>query len=105
MAIAIISFFISGCSLEEDQDANPVIKTAYDSLSRSEKSEIKGDWKKAILKEATVSNHTGVLTNQHYDGKEAYIIIFYTGDNHSIGDIDVYVSKDKLKVIGKGYRD
>ena len=105
MAIAIISVFMSGCSLEEDQDANPMIKTAYDSLSRSEKNEIKGDWKNATLKEGTVSNQTGVLTDQHYDGKEAYIIVFYTGKNHSLGDIDVYVSKEKLKVIGKGYRD
>lgn len=50
MAVAIICVFMSGCSLEDDQDANPIIKTAYDSLSRSEKNEIEGDWKTLPLK-------------------------------------------------------
>lgn len=105
MAIAIICVSMSGCGQGDDQDANPVIKTAYDSLSRSEKHEIKGDWKNATLKEGTVNHQMGVLKDHHYDGKQTYIIVFYTGNNHSLGDIDVYVSKDKLKVIGKGYRD
>ncbi|WP_226671913.1 hypothetical protein [Rossellomorea aquimaris] len=105
MAIAILSIIISGCGLGKDQDANPVIKTAYDSLSRSEQNEIKGDWKNATLKEETVNEKMGVLSDHQYDGEEVYIIVFYTGSNNSLGDIDVYVSKDKQKVIGKGYRD
>ncbi|MBN8192125.1 hypothetical protein JI667_08195 [Bacillus sp. NTK074B] len=52
-----------------------------------------------------MNHQMGVLKDHHYDGKQTYIIVFYTGNNHSLGDIDVYVSKDKLKVIGKGYRD
>ncbi|MCA1060105.1 hypothetical protein LCL96_14295 [Rossellomorea aquimaris] len=105
VVVLFMSVFMSGCILEDDQEVNPMIKTAYDSLSSSEKNEIKGDWKNATLKEGTVNSKMGVLTDHNYEGEEAYIIVFYTGNNHSLGDIDVYISKDKQEVIGKGYRD
>jgi hypothetical protein len=84
---------------------DPIIKIAYDSLSTSQKNEIEGDWKNATLKKEIVNNKTGVITENNYIGKEVYIVVFYTGSNNSLGDIDVYVSKDKNKVIGGGYRE
>ncbi|WP_201715704.1 hypothetical protein [Rossellomorea arthrocnemi] len=70
----------------------------------SEKNEIERDWKSADLKEEYVNNKTGILTDLDYDGKQASIALFYTGNHHSSGDIDMYNSK-KLKKIGKGYRE
>ena len=101
----LLMTLLIGCSHRDDEDPNPIIKIAYDSLLPSEKKEIEGDWKQAVLKVDTIHQQMGTLTDPDYEGKAAYIIVFYTGNNHSSGDIDVYVSRDKLKVIGKGYRD
>jgi hypothetical protein len=83
----------------------PIIQAAYDSLSVSEKKEINGDWRDANVDERVVTRQNGFLTDPNYDGKEVYVVTFSSKRSNVLGDINVYVSKDKKKVIGKGYRD
>ena len=81
-----------------------IIKTAYNSLSDSEKKEIKGDWKDSTVDESVVTKQSG-LDDLTYDGKEAYVVTFLSKESQVRGNIAVFISKDTHKVIGKGFRD
>lgn len=101
-----IALVLAGCNASNASKPNlPIIQAAYDSLSVSEKKEINGDWRDANVDERVVTRQNGFLTDPNYDGKEVYVVTFSSKRSNVLGDIHVYVSKDKKKVIGKGYRD
>jgi hypothetical protein len=104
-----ITLVLVSCNSSNSSNANnpnlPIIQAAYDSLSVSEKKEINGDWRDANVDERVVTKRNGSLTDPNYDGKEVYVVTFSSERSNVLGDISVYVSKDKKKVIGKGYRE
>jgi hypothetical protein len=101
-----ITLVLVSCNSSNANNPNlPIIQAAYDSLSVSEKKEINGDWRDANVDERVVTKRNGSLTDPNYDGKEVYVVTFSSKRSNVLGDISVYVSKDKKKVIGKGYRE
>jgi hypothetical protein len=101
-----ITLVLASCNSSNASNPNlPIIQAAYDSLSVSEKKEINGDWRDANVDERVVTKQNGLLTDPNYDGQEVYVVTFSSKRSNVLGDINVYVSKDKKKVIGKGYRD
>lgn len=76
---------LAGCgSVEGNDDINPIIIQAYNSLSSFEKKELRGKWENASIKEERIDGRMGRLNDMKYEGQFVYIVVFYTG-NHSRG--------------------
>jgi hypothetical protein len=111
----LITFILASCNASNASNnsnnsnnsnrENTIIQIAYESLSKSEKNEIKGNWKDATIEERIVNKKYSTLNDNNYDGKKVYVVTFFSKKSAFLGNIDVYVPKDKMKVIGQGYRD
>ena len=105
----MITFILASCNTNNtsyrDNSEVSIIQIAYESLSKSEKNEIKGNWKDANIEERIVYKKYSTLKDRNYDGKKEFVVTFFSKNSHLLGNIDVYVSKDTMKVIGAGYRD
>jgi hypothetical protein len=108
----LITFILASCNTSNTSNnsnhsnrENTIIQIAYESLTKSEKNEIKGNWKDATIEEKIVTKKYSTLNDNNYDGKKVYVVTFFSKKVDFIGNIYVYVTKDKMKFVGKGYRD
>lgn len=103
----LIGSILAGCNLDQAnaQNNSIVIQSAYNSLSKEEKTEIGEKWNTAKVNQATLNQRTVLLFKQEYIGKKVYEVIFASKKANVLGDIKVYIAEDKKTIVAKGLRD
>jgi hypothetical protein len=101
LAVILFAVFIAGCTSKK---VDPMVKIAYNFLSKNEKRQIKGDWRDAKIHKVNMNPNGSIVLKQIESGKEVYSISF-PSKKLTLGDIVIFIDLDKETVVGKGLRD
>lgn len=102
LVMICLIFLISGCNLF-DNDKLPIEMVAFNSLTKEEQNKIPVTPKDSVVSDVTVSEELGKQLGGKLIGKTIYAVTFNNTEDNSLGNLVVYVGKDKETIIGKGY--
>ena len=109
--IMMICIMLSGCVMQKDT-VDPIIEKAYNHLKSQEEKETIINWENATITEHDYSKEQShqvwnMETHMEVDLKDrqAYKVVFKVNDPRLLGDIQVYVDKSTLEVLGLDLRD
>lgn len=112
--IAFSSFLFGGCQnpekqtesrTEAAQTTKDVRKTAWDSLSDTERAEVVGNWKEATMSKVTADLTRFGLDDSSFEGKELTLVTFHSTRSELLGDISKLVDEKSQKVVGGAFRE
>lgn len=92
---------VSNCNIIDD---DTIKETIFNNLSDNEKKRIT-DYKSGTIFKIILEEGDGTINDKSYIGKEIYLVDFPVIPKGSIDNTIIYVSIDKLQVIGHGYVD
>ncbi|QHE51491.1 hypothetical protein [Pontibacillus sp. HMF3514] len=96
----VISFMLSGCNLLSENKL-PIEMIAFNSLNENEVDRILVSPKDSIVKKIKVDDDLAKVIGEDYKGEELFSVTFNHTETESKGNLIVYVSHDKSRVLGK----
>lgn len=102
--LSVFIFLLTGCNNTEKEELS-IKEVAYQSLSSTEKIEVMGDVKKAIVTTEIASKKFANLQDESFIGKEIYVVTFQNTRRSNLGDIRIFIDPFTRKVLEKAKLD